>query len=149
MTDRTATSASLVPWGIALLRVVVGLVLFMHGLQKLQGGVGGVSGFFGQLGIPAPGLFAVVVMLVETIGAIALILGLFTRPVGVLIAIEMLVAALVFHRPNGFYVADGGYELVLLIGAGALSLAMTGPGALALDHLLGLERRFFPRTATA
>ena len=122
------------PWGIALLRVVVGLTFFMHGQQKLfQMGVGGVGGFFASLGIPAPELAVVVVSLVETVGGLALIAGVATRVAGVVLAADMLVAMLLVHRPNGFYAGDGGIELVLVIGAAALALAITGPGALAVD----------------
>jgi len=55
-------------------------VFLVHGLQKLLVmGFGGVAGFFGSLGVPAPGLFAVLVTLVEVLGVLALILGLLTR----------------------------------------------------------------------
>ena len=129
------------PWGIALLRVVVGFAFFMHGQQKLfQMGVGGVGGFFASLGIPAPELAAVVVSIVETVGGLALILGVLTRLVGVLLAADMLVAMLVVHLPNGFYAGDGGVELVLVLGAAALALAITRPGALAVDSLLPFGR---------
>ena len=125
------------PWGIALLRVVVGLTFFMHGQQKLfQMGVGGVGDLFASLGIPAPELAAVVVSLVETVGGLALIAGVATRVVGVLLAADMLVAMLLVHRPNGFYAGDGGVELVLVLGAAALALAISGPGALAVDTVL-------------
>jgi putative oxidoreductase len=125
------------PWGIALLRTVVGVAFFMHGLQKLfQMGIPGVTGFFTSLGIPAPGVAAVVVSLIETFGGLVLILGLLTRLAGILLAADMLVALLVVHRPHGFFAGDGGFELVLVLGAAALALAITGPGALALDSLL-------------
>ncbi|MBA3416758.1 MAG: DoxX family protein [Chloroflexia bacterium] len=137
------TDNALWPWGLALIRVVVGLAFFMHGYQKLfQQGVDGVGGFFGSLGVPAPGFFALVVSLLETFGGLALIVGLLTRVVGVLLAVDMLVALLLVHRPNGFFVGDGGIELVLVLGAAALALALTGPGPLSLDHPLGIERRF-------
>lgn len=137
------------PWGVLLLRVVVGIAFFMHGWQKLfQMGPGGVAGFFGSLGVPAPGFFAIVVSLVETLGGLALILGVLTRLAGILLAIDMLTALMLVHRPNGFFVSpDGGIELVLVLGAAALALALTGPGALALDHLLPLERRLSGRDA--
>lgn len=141
---------SLVPWGLTLLRVVTGLVFFMHGQQKLfEMGIGGVAGFFGSLGIPAPQLAAVVVSLVETVGGLALILGVLTRVAGVLLTIDMLTAMLLVHRPNGFFVGDGGIELVLMLGAAALALALTGPGALALDHALPFERRLHSGGRTA
>jgi putative oxidoreductase len=67
-------------WGLTILRVVVGIVFFVHGLQKLFFmGFGGVAGMMEGLGVPAPGLFAVVLTLVELLGGLALILGLITR----------------------------------------------------------------------
>lgn len=129
-------------WGIALLRVVAGLVFFMHGQQKLfEMGIGGVSGFFASVGVPAPQLAAVVVSLLETVGGLALIAGVLTRVVGLLLAVDMIAALLLVHRPNGFFAGNGGIELVLLLGAAALALALTGPGALALDRFLPIERR--------
>jgi len=135
------TDNALWPWGIALLRIVVGLTFFMHGLQKFQNGIDGVGGFFGSLGIPAPGFFALVVSLLEVVGGLALIAGLLTRFFGVLLAVDVVVALLLVHRPNGFFAGDGGIELVLLLAASGLALALTGPGALALDDALGVERR--------
>ena len=75
----------------------------------------------------------------------ALILGVLTRLFGLLLTGDMLVALLFVHRPNGFFVGNGGVELVLLLGTAALALALTGPGALALDNLLHVERRFQAR----
>ena len=136
------------PWGLTLLRIVVGVTFFMHGQQKLfQMGIGGVGGFFGSLGIPAPELAAVVVSLVETVGGLALIVGALTRVAAVLLAIDMLVALLVVHRSNGFFAADGGIELVLVLAAAALALAIIGPGAFAADNLLSGERRTTPARA--
>ena len=137
------TGQAVWPWGIALLRIVVGIVFVMHGQQKLfEMGVGGVGGFFASLGVPAPQLAAVVVSVLETVGGIALIFGVLTRLFGLLLAGDMLVALLLVHRPNGFFAGDGGVELVLLLGTAALALALTGSGALALDNVLPFERRF-------
>ena len=147
--ERTIDPA-IAPWGPTLLRVVVGFTFFMHGYQKLfQMGVGGVGGFFGQLGVPAPGVAAVVVSVLEAVGGLALIAGLLTRVVGVLLAVDVLVALLVVHLPNGFYAMENGIELVLVLAAAALALAIAGPGAAALDHALGVERRFAGRGVVA
>jgi putative oxidoreductase len=125
---------------------VVGIVFMMHGQQKLfEMGVGGVGGFFASRGVPAPQLAAVVVSLLETIGGVALILGVLTRLFGLLLTADMLVALLLVHQPNGFFAGNGGVELVLLLGAAVLALALTGPGALAVDNRLQLERRFQER----
>src|SRR5215203_2013341 len=60
-------------WGLTILRVVVGIVFFVHGLQKLfLMGFGGVAGMMDGLGVPAPGLFAVILTLVELLGGLAL-----------------------------------------------------------------------------
>lgn len=135
------TNENLAPWGLTLLRVVVGFVFLMHGWQKLfEMGVGNVGQFFGSLGIPAAALAAVVVSLVEFVGGAALILGVGTRVAGVLLALDMLGAMVFLHHKNGFWAANNGVELVLTLAAAALCLALAGPGAFALDRFLGLER---------
>src|SRR5215211_8619069 len=113
-------------WGLTVLRIVVGMVFLVHGLQKLLVmGFGGVAGFFGSLGVPAPGLFAVIVTLVEVLGGLALILGLLTRLAAILLAVDMLVAILAVHLPNGFFVNNGGYEFPLVLLASCVALAVS------------------------
>ena len=130
------------PWGIAILRVAVGLVFVMHGQQKLfDNGLDGVEKFFDSLALPLPGPAAVAGTAVETLGGLALIPGLGTRLVALLLALDMLVAAAVVHLENGYLAVANGVELVLLLGAAALALALSGPGALALDNALHVERR--------
>ncbi|MEN9935622.1 MAG: hypothetical protein RLZZ387_2201 [Chloroflexota bacterium] len=130
----TSTNAS---YGVTILRVVTGAVFLAHGLQKLlMFGLPGTAGFLGSVGIPAAELMAPLLIALEVGGGLALILGLFTRYVGVALALNMLVALLTVHISKGFFVADGGYELVLLLGAASLALTFLGSGALALDTLL-------------
>lgn len=149
MRDNGTAADILGAWGIALLRVVAGVVFFMHGQQKLfDTGIDGVEGFFASEGIPAAGLAAVAVTLVEMVGGLALIVGLATRVAGLLLAVDMAVALLVVHAANGFYAGEGGVEFVLLLGATALALVLTGPGAAALDALLPIERRLRTRAGT-
>jgi len=123
-------------WGTFFLRVAVGAVFAAHGWQKISGGVEGVSGFFGSVGIPAPTFFAYIVSYVEFLGGIALILGLFTYWVSILLAIIMVVALFTVHLPNGFYVNKGGYEFVLVLLASAATLNILGPGRFALENKL-------------
>ena len=124
-------------WGLTVLRVVLGIVFLVHGAQKLfVFGFGGVAGLLGGLGVPAPGLFAVVVTLVEVVGGIALILGLFTRVAAIMLAVDMLVATLTAHLANGFFAQNGGYEFTLLLLAASVALAVAGPGEAALDRAI-------------
>src|SRR5215203_4054473 len=103
-------------WGFTVLRLIVGIVFVVHGGQKLLVmGFGGVAGFFGSLGVPAPGLFAVLVTLVEVLGGLALIVGLLTRLAAILLALDMLVAILTVHLPNGLFASEGGYEFPLVL----------------------------------
>ena len=132
-------------WGIALLRVVTGIIFLMHGQQKLfEFGIGGVSGMMTGLGVPAPGFMAIVVTLVELVGGIALIVGAFTRIAALLVAIDVLVAFFLVHLPNGFFATNGGVELVLMLATVGVTLILTGPGAMALDSVLPVERRLQP-----
>ncbi len=122
---------------LLIVRAMLGLIMAAHGLQKLLGmGLGGVAGMLGTLGVPAPELFAAVVMLVELAGGIALMLGLFTRVAAALVALNMLVATLLLHLPRGFFVADGGVEFSLMLLAAAVAVGLAGPGVFSLDHLL-------------
>lgn len=124
--------------GLAVLRVVVGLVFLVHGYQKLfLMGMGGVTEFFTQIGAPLPGISAPLVSLLEFGGGLALILGLFTPVVAALLALDMLGAMLLVHLPAGFYVAEGGYEFVLTLFGASLALALTGPGTYALGTAFG------------
>ena len=128
-------------WGITALRLTVGFAFMMHGWQKLfEMGIPGVAGFFGQLGVPAPMMAATLVSFLELVGGAALLVGLLTRWVAIPLAIDALVAALLVHLPKGFFVGSGGYELVLLLGVGAVALALTGSGAFAIDRLLAAAR---------
>ncbi len=126
-------------WGITVMRVVVGIVFLVHGGQKLfVWGFGGVAAFMGQVGIPAPMLAAVVVTLVEFLGGLALVLGLFTRWVAIPLAINMGVAILTVHLPAGFFLPNG-YEFALTLLAANVALALLGSGQASVDGFL--ERR--------
>lgn len=134
------SSARNLDLGLAIIRIVVGLIFVAHGGQKLfVYGHAGVTGAFAQMGVPMPALSGVVVTAVEFLGGIALILGLFTRVAAILIAIEMVGAILLVHLKGGFFLPSGAeYALSLL--AATVALALTGPGTLSADASIGSRR---------
>jgi putative oxidoreductase len=127
--------ASLQGYAPLVLRIVVGLVFALHGLQKLQVmGVSGTAGFLGGLGFPMPEVWAVLLIAAELVGGIFLILGLFNYWNSRILGIVSILALLTVHVSKGFFLANGGYEYILLILAVTVSLMITGPGKWALDH---------------
>lgn len=121
-------------WAPLVLRVATGLVFAMHGWQKLQGGVPAVAGFLGMLGFPVPELFAVLLIAAELGGGVMLIVGLYTHWAGKILAFVALMAFATVHMKNGFFLASGGYEYIIVLFAAAFSLMITGPGKWSLDH---------------
>ncbi|MGK3949617.1 DoxX family protein [Microbacterium sp. K2] len=133
MTNTTAPSAA-ASLGLLVLRVVVGAVFAAHGAQKIfEYTIPGTIGSFAGMGVPMPEIAAPFVAFVELIGGILLVLGLFTRLAGVLLAIDMVVALVLVHLSAGLWVGEGGYEFVAVLGAAALALALTGAGRFSID----------------
>jgi len=110
-----------------VLRLGVGTVFLIHGTGKLQLGLRGVAGFFGTLGIPFPSVAATVVITVETLGAVCLILGVFSRFWATCMAVEMVVAVTTSSLPSHHT-----FELEGLLFAGALALVVLGDGAISV-----------------
>lgn len=134
MSDRM--TAQLAEWGPVPLRLVVGLVFLVHGAQKLfVFGPAGTAGFFAKIGVPAPGVMALVVMAVELLGGLALLLGVFTRGVALVLAVNMLVAILLVHLPAGFFL-PAGYEFALTLLGANVALALWGAGPASIDAAL-------------
>ncbi len=133
-------------WGPLILRLATGAIFFAHGRPKLNPagpmkGPAGFAGFLKQIGVPFPTFFAWVVILLETVGAVLLIVGLGTRLLAIGLAIEMLVAIVLVKRKMmnaGFVDQKGGWEFEFALLAQAVALVFTGSGSLALDRVLGL-----------
>ncbi|WP_116952681.1 DoxX family protein [Jiangella endophytica] len=122
---------------VLLARVGIGVVFVAHGWQKLADtGIDGVAAGFEQMDVPLATASAWFAALVELVGGAALILGAATPVVGLLLAVDMLGAYLFAHAGNGMFVAEGGAELVLTLGAASLLLAAAGPGRFSVDHVL-------------
>lgn len=133
-----------------ILRVVLGIVLFAHGAQKLFGWFGGygfagsIASFTGALGLPP--LLAYLAMVAEFFGGLGLIFGLLTRVAALAIAVNMLVAIAMVHRHFGFFMNWSGeqrvegYEYHLLVLAMAAFLVIRGAGAASIDRKLSTIR---------
>ena len=133
-------------WTVTLLRLVMGVVFFMHGAQKMLGWFGGY-GFSGTMGfftnmmhIPAP--FAFLAICAEFLGGIGLILGVLGRIAAFGICCNMVVAVLLVHHKFGFFMnwsgqqKGEGFEYHLLAIAVAVLLMVKGSGAFSVDRAL-------------
>ena len=132
--------------GPLILRIGMGIIFLVHGWPKLNPnspmkGPAGFGGFLKQMGIPLPTFFAWVVVLLETVGALLLILGLGVRILALAFAIDMLVAILAKMRVMkvDFTAQQAtGWEFDFILLAGSLALLFTGAGSLSLDAVIGL-----------
>ncbi len=133
-----------------VLRLMLGIIFFPHGMQKLLGWFGGhgfegTMGFFtGKLGIPA--LFAFLAIIAESLGAIGLIVGLGTRVAAFGISITIAVAAMMLHVQNGFFMnwfgsqTGEGIEYHLLVIGMGVTLMIAGGGKWSLDRAIAGSR---------
>lgn len=126
--------------GLALVRIITGIVFAAHGYQKFFiYGLDGTTGAFTQMGIPAPGITAPLVAIVELFGGIALVIGFLTRLAALGLAINMLGAILLVRLKGGFFSPNGAeFEIVLFVAC--LALAIGGAGALSVDEAIARRR---------
>jgi putative oxidoreductase len=132
-------------FSLFVLRLALGIVVLPHGLQKTFGwfggwGLDGTLGWFASIGIPA--VLGILAIAADFLGALAVIAGVGTRVAAFGIGVNMVVAALVVHRPNGFFMnwagnqAGEGYEFHILAAAIALAVVLGGAGRWSIDRLL-------------
>jgi putative oxidoreductase len=130
---------------LTVLRLVLGVVFFAHGAQKMLGWFGGYGfhgtmGFFEHMGMPAP--VALLIICTEFFGGLGLIVGLLTRIAALGIGVEMIGAIFMVHLQNGFFMnwfgnqKGEGFEYHLLAIAVAAALLLRGAGKFSVDHAL-------------
>lgn len=123
-----------------IMRVVLGILFLTHGISKLQMGLGNVEAWFNSIGVP--GVLAYVVAVLELVGGILLIVGLFTRYVSVLFVI-MLVGAIFSVKLSAGLLGNSqmaGYELDLSLILVAIYLIVSDHSPLSVDHALFKKR---------
>ncbi len=129
-----------------ILRVFLGAVIFPHGAQKLLGWFGGggfsasMRGFESNFHIPT--VFALMAILAESVGAVALMAGFFTRIAALAISVNMVVAVWLVHWKDGFFMnwsgtgKGEGFEYHILAVAIGLALVIKGGGRWSVDGLI-------------
>lgn len=131
----TARAWDFTPTAVAILRIGAGLLFMQHGLQKLFGVLGGFGGTPGATA-PLMSLMGIAGVL-ELVGGLLLVLGLFVRPVALILTMEMIVAYIQSHLPNGGFPIQNGGELALLYALVFLFLAARGAGPISVDARQG------------
>ncbi|UFU14693.1 DoxX family protein [Curtobacterium sp. C1] len=122
--------------GLTALRIVLGVVFIAHGAQKFAQGIPNVTQGFAGMGVPLAEVAAPVVAGLELVGGVLLVAGVATRVVGLLLAVDMVVAGLLAHATAGFFAQDGGFEYVLVLAVASVAVALTGPGRFSVDALV-------------
>lgn len=137
-------------FGVMVVRVALGAVMFPHGAQKVLGWFGGygfgptLDAFVTQMGIPVP--LALLAFAAEFLGGLGLIVGLLGR-VAAFGVLSVMVVAATTHLQNGFFMnwagnqGGEGYEFHILAMAMAAAVIVRGSGALSLDRLLSRGSR--------
>jgi putative oxidoreductase len=126
----SSRTSSLAPVAHAALRIGAGLLFMQHGVQKLFGWFGGMGPNGGTVQLISQfGLAGVL----ETFGGLLIVLGLLTRPVALVLALEMLVAFFQVHLPQGGVPLQNRGELPLLFSLVFVFLAANGAGPASLD----------------
>ncbi len=134
-------------WSLLIVRVVLGVIFFAHGAQKVFGSFGGpglkgtIAYFKQAMGIPAGA--TVVAALIECFGGLAMLAGFLARPAALGLVIVMLVAVAKVHWKNGFFLnmsmtpgKGHGYEFNLALIGMALAVLVGGAGRYSVDRLI-------------
>jgi len=125
-------------WGVTAVRIATALVLLHAGYQKVSGGLDKVADGFAKIGIPMPGVAGPAVAIFEVVGGIMLLIGLFGRWIGLLVALQFAVVSFAIKGPREPF-AEWYLDLVLL--ASGILLFLAGSGKAAVDDVWHPGRR--------
>jgi putative oxidoreductase len=127
--------AAWTPRALSILRIIAGLLFLEHGTQKLLG--------FPPSEHAAPALFSLIGVqgVLELVGGVLILIGLFTRPVAFILAGDMAVAYFLAHAPKSFFPTLNGGQLAILFCFVFLYLAFAGGGEWSVDEQLARSRR--------
>ena len=129
--------------GLLLIRVVFGVLMVGHGVQKLFGwlggyGIVGTARFFEGIGFRPGRTFAALAGLCETFGGLLLLLG-FVHPLSAVLIIAVMITAIgSVHIDHGWFAVTDGPELPILYATAAVAITLTGPGEYSFDGIFGL-----------
>ena len=126
-------STSFQPFARSVLRIIVGFLFMEHGLQKILGLLGGVGGSGGTAHFIS---WSWAAGILELIGGLLILIGLFTVPVAFVLSGEMAVAYFWVHFPHGFWPLLNHGELAVLYCFVFLYLAAAGPGPISADAII-------------
>ena len=130
-------------FGLLIIRIVIGLTMAAHGAQKAFGwwsgpGPDGWTGAMTHMGFrPAAG-WAAVSTGAELVGGLMLAVGFATPLAVAILTAQLIVIIFQVHWANGFFNTKGGIEFPLVLLAGVIGIALTGPGSISVDALLEL-----------
>lgn len=147
-------SYSMTNWlPLTLLRVCLGLDMLTHGIPKLLNTphgtmtdpINALTNVIGNvLHFPVPGFFALLITILESFGAVSLVLGFATRPIAAIMFVELLFASYV-HAPVWPWV-DRGMEMAMMLAAISVYVAFRGGGPLSVDGRLNWRNSLFSPT---
>ena len=128
------------PYSYAFMRFVTGAILVPHGIQKVfNAPIERFTTNIGGKGIPFAEVLAYLVFFTESVGAICLAIGLFTRIAAAMIAIQMFVIVFMFQWQYGYFWTNRGYEFALMWALLCVAIWFRGGGRYSVDHYIGKE----------
>jgi putative oxidoreductase len=125
---------------LLFVRVTIGVTMMLHGFNHWRGGgkIAGTARWFSGLGLRCGTLQAWMSVVTELGAGLLIVAGLATPLACAAVISVMLIAGLLAHRKNGFFVFRDGFEYVLVLSVVSLALAILGPGRVSADNAAGI-----------